>query len=366
MVSRYIRANVLGFVAIFLALGGIGIAAGLPKNSVKSKQIKDGQVKTADIAADAIDSSKVANGSLTGADFGGTLPAGAQGPQGPAGPPGPPGALGSAGGDLTGSYPNPEIAAGAVGGDEVGGNALTGADIDESTLFNDDSLHASDVDEQTLFNDDSLTGDDVDESTLFNDDSLNGSDISDDAIGGGELAGGAVEPANIANIPAARAVGLGQSNGAGSCGAGYGVNAFTYEPLYFRSERFDVGDMHTVDGVCQNAGRSRLTAPRPGIYQISAGVVWPENATGFRYLEIRANGGTTPPGTFSAPQLAADMRAAAPAPGVVGTVQNVSALTKMNQGEYVEAVVYHNVGGGLGLPAFDERTFLSMVWVGPH
>ena len=39
-----------------------------------------------------------------------------------------------AGGDLTGTYPNPLIAPNAVGSPEVAPNSLTGADIDESTL----------------------------------------------------------------------------------------------------------------------------------------------------------------------------------------------------------------------------------------
>jgi len=91
VISRYIRTNILGFAAIFLALGGIAVATGLKKNSVKSKQIKDGQVQNVDLAAGAVDSSKVADNSLTGSDIDESSLSGAVGPQGDTGPQGPQG-----------------------------------------------------------------------------------------------------------------------------------------------------------------------------------------------------------------------------------------------------------------------------------
>src|SRR3712207_3051355 len=69
MVSQYIRSNILGFIAIFLAMSGVGVAAGLTKNSVKSKHIKDGQVATVDLGDNSVNGAKVVDGSLGGGDI---------------------------------------------------------------------------------------------------------------------------------------------------------------------------------------------------------------------------------------------------------------------------------------------------------
>jgi hypothetical protein len=135
--TRYIRRHHIALLALFLALGGTSYAAiSLPKasvgtdqlkhasvtttkiapGSVTSKRLRDGAVVRRKIAGGAISSAKVADGSLLAADFAnGELPRGATGPAGPPGP-----AEGPAGGALTGSYPSPQIAAGAVGPDQIG------------------------------------------------------------------------------------------------------------------------------------------------------------------------------------------------------------------------------------------------------
>jgi hypothetical protein len=85
---RYVRHHHLGMLALFIALGGTSYAAvKLPANSVGSKQLKAG----------AVTGAKVKDRSLTAADFGGQLPAGATGAQGPAGPAGPKGDTGATG-----------------------------------------------------------------------------------------------------------------------------------------------------------------------------------------------------------------------------------------------------------------------------
>jgi hypothetical protein len=62
-------ANVASTLALVVALGGTGAyAASLAKDSVTSKQIKDGAVKSVDLGAASVTGAKVKDGSLTGGD----------------------------------------------------------------------------------------------------------------------------------------------------------------------------------------------------------------------------------------------------------------------------------------------------------
>jgi hypothetical protein len=97
--GRHVRQQLVGYVALFVALGGVSYAAvSLPRNSVGSAQIRNGQVKNADLARNSVSSAKVKNGSLLASDFKvGQLPGGPPGPQGPRGADGAPGAPGAPG-----------------------------------------------------------------------------------------------------------------------------------------------------------------------------------------------------------------------------------------------------------------------------
>lgn len=65
-IGEHLRSNVVGYVAVFLALCGGAYAAGLEKGSVGSKQIKNGEVKEADLADKAVSGKKIVDGDVKG------------------------------------------------------------------------------------------------------------------------------------------------------------------------------------------------------------------------------------------------------------------------------------------------------------
>jgi hypothetical protein len=103
-IRTHLRSNVVGYAAVFIALSGVAYAGGLKKNSVKSKQIKDGQVLTQDIGDGAVGTADLADGAVATPKL--------------------------ADAAVTGG----KLAGDAVDASKVGANALGGADIDEASL----------------------------------------------------------------------------------------------------------------------------------------------------------------------------------------------------------------------------------------
>jgi hypothetical protein len=130
--ARLTYANVMATVAVFIALGGTSIAAiTLSKNSIRSKHIKNGQVKRADLADNGITTGKVTDGTLTAADFAsGQLLVGPKGDTGPSGLPGADGATGPKG---PAGAPGPIGPQGAIGAQGPAGPAGPAGTSNEST-----------------------------------------------------------------------------------------------------------------------------------------------------------------------------------------------------------------------------------------
>lgn len=63
-------SNVIATIALFVALGGAAVAAGLPKNSVGPRQLKRGAVKTSKIAKGAVTAGKLAPQSIVAGKLG--------------------------------------------------------------------------------------------------------------------------------------------------------------------------------------------------------------------------------------------------------------------------------------------------------
>jgi trimeric autotransporter adhesin len=64
--SRLTYSNTIATLALFVALGGAAVAAGLPKHSVGAKQLKRGAVTTAALRKQAVTSGKLAPKSVIG------------------------------------------------------------------------------------------------------------------------------------------------------------------------------------------------------------------------------------------------------------------------------------------------------------
>jgi len=117
-------STAIASLALFLALtGGIAFAAvKLAPNSVRSSHIKDGQVRSADIANGSIVAKDLKKGVL-GTAAGARGPAGPAGAAGPAGPAGPQGATGPAGSAIVASRTSGTLSGAAQLGSY--GDALT-------------------------------------------------------------------------------------------------------------------------------------------------------------------------------------------------------------------------------------------------
>ncbi len=100
-------------VAVFIALGGGAYALSnkAPKDSVNSRAIVNGSVKSKDVKDNSLTGTDIDQSTLSGGGGGGGSP------------------TGPAGGDLQGNYPKPQIAQGAVGQNALNDGSVIGAKL---------------------------------------------------------------------------------------------------------------------------------------------------------------------------------------------------------------------------------------------
>jgi hypothetical protein len=235
---------------------------------------------------------------------------------------------------INGQVRSADIGANQVATGKVLDNSLQGSDILDESLTGLDIGHS-------VVGEDEIAFGAVGSAEVLND-SLTAADIGPAAVRESELAPGAVTPNDFGTIPAARAQKTAEQSVPSSPS---GLTALT-----FNSESFDTAALHSNSANTQN-----LTAPRSGVYQVSAGVVWnPSFDTNDRRLEIRSDS----PTTFVA---STGHRAAS---GASFTQQSASGLVKLAAGNVVGAFVNQNSGSTRTVRS-DSDTFLAMTWVGP-
>lgn len=354
-VYEFIRSNVLGLIAIFIALAGTTYAAtreaadGVPKGSITSAEIANRDIATSDLGPEAVTSSKIAQATIKGGDInwdkldysilqrrvaqscdpGDSIRAiaadGTVTCQGGGGPP-----SGPAGGDLAGTYPNPSLADGSIDSSSLFSAGLLDGPAGTATLrsLGTGAAQAAAGDDPRLSDARTPTG-------------AAGGDLSG-SYPNPALGNGVVDPASFASLPGGKMIQTGVCQTFGNGG--------------FPKIRFD--GLQYGQGVSFDDGADTLTIETAGTYLVNVYAEWDANGTGDRALGYTASG--TP---------GADGFDARPGSGTTDTQgEGVTQLVHLDPGTVLTGNAAQTISGGGDLQLQDlgaNCASLSVQWLAP-